>query len=146
MATMWSCACGAVNLARSRICDACGADRGGTTKAAKAWTDPDPLRCMWIDSGRRCLMLGSVGTKVLRCGWHHAVLSSPRLGQEYEEFERWCLILLEAPYCSAWTHAPVSDLWAAVHGETALIETQPCRVRSCAVTPASYPAAVSAGR
>ena len=52
MATMWSCSCGAVNLSRTRICDACGVERPRRKTAAKTATDESD-RCTRIDGGRR---------------------------------------------------------------------------------------------
>ena len=89
-------------------------------------------RCTWnlTSPDRRCHMPGAIGTKSPRCAWHSFALADPRLTDEFEEFERWALALLEARYCAPWTHHRVDALWQAVRGVASLPYTGTACLRS----------------
>jgi len=60
------------------------------------------------------------------------------MAEDFDEFERWCGALLEAPYCCLWTHYPVVALWNSVQGRPPLAEqprARPCALRSCSEAP-----------
>ncbi len=103
--------------------------------------------CSW--SGREgCVFLATIFPVAMRdyktgknlrpgyCGWHYETLQSPRLGQEYDEFERFVLYR-RAHYCTQFSHHEVRYLWDTIQGlrrGSAFHErdvSQPCRQNDC---------------
>lgn len=91
--------------------------------------------CTWVMLGRSCRMPGTVTGQRALCTWHLVMsTSSARRADDFDEFERWVLSLLDAKYCCLWTHYPARALWNAVQGRPALAEPpapQACAVVSC---------------
>lgn len=134
MARLWKCECGWKNRDSNQQCDDCKRARPEDAAVVATTRDADGWKCVWFSRGQRCRMPGTIGNQQggFRCSWHYNLLTNPRLAEEFEEFERWVLMLVEVPYCSVWTHDPVEALWAAVHGERPLPPfPQPCRLLSC---------------
>jgi hypothetical protein len=135
-------------MARTRAPRQPGDDSFQPTPAKTVAWEP----CAWKTHGRPCLMIATLWlqptgnyefdkfgqiTKVLRpgyCGWHFECLSSPRLSDDYEEFERMQTIWLKRPYCNQFVHHPANYVWEALRGdghEGERLTVTPCNAHDC---------------
>lgn len=114
----------------------------------KAW---EP--CAWKTHGQPCQLIATIWkeptgnyefnqfgqvTKVLRpgyCGWHFECLSSPRLADDFEEFERMQTVWLKRPYCNQFVHHPAAYVWEALRGRERPMHERltvtPCNAADC---------------
>lgn len=110
--------------------------RGAEDDFLPATTEPFSIiqQCAWKTMGLRCQMLATIWThptgnyefdkfgnvtKVIRpgyCGWHYECLLSPRLADDFEEFERLQVYWLRRPYCNQFVHHPADYVFDALHG------------------------------
>lgn len=151
----WRCeVCGVVNLEGQRSCESCGREPASTA----VQSDPAPVTttrepCAWKTNGRACQMVATIWkepignykfnkfgqvTGVLRpgyCGWHFECLSSPRLADDFDEFERLQTIWLKRPYCNQFVHHPADYVWQALRGHLRAPEdrmtVRPCNAHDC---------------
>jgi hypothetical protein len=77
-------------------------------------------------------------TKVLRpgyCAWHYECLATPRLSDDFEEFERLQIAWLRAPYCNQFVHHAASYVWDAMRGAyrdgNERVTATPCEAADC---------------
>ena len=150
----WVChTCGVVNLDGQRACESCGRERVSApalpaSTEAVAWE-----QCAWTTSGRRCQLVATLWThptgnyefnkwgqvtKTIRpgyCIWHFECLSSPRLQEDFEEFERMQTIWLKRPYCNQLVHHPAEYVWSALRGiereRQDRMTVRPCNAHDC---------------
>lgn len=97
--------------------------------------------CTWTTDGHPCQL---VATNYLReygdpnpgyCLWHYDCLHTPRLADDFPEFERWCALWAKQRTCGQFSHHPVAYLWEAVRGRfvepAARLVVQPCVASTC---------------
>jgi Zn-finger in Ran binding protein and others len=128
----WECPdCQTHNRAAKRACVRCGHERL-VGLAAPPLRSALETRCTWEHRGLRCFLPAGIGTKTPRCTWHTFTRNRPALAEDYDEFERWVMMLHAAAYCAPWTHARAASLWLAVRGERPLEDhALPCASSSC---------------
>lgn len=136
MAKVWTCSCGAMNEGR-RPCESCSRPYQGFSGPARRQIDTTPTwdrDCQWSAKAGRCRMRATIqesGGKQF-CQWHYCCSHEPRLADDYEAFEEFCLDLLIRNHCTVWTHYRVSFLWAAITGtEPPISEPTACGQRGC---------------
>jgi len=152
----WMCrTCGVINLDGQRACESCGHERHPTAPLAvpdaehsQAW---EP--CVWKTNGRSCQFIATlwvqpVGnyefnkfgqvTKIVRpgyCIWHFECLRTPRLQDDFDEFERMHAIWLKRPYCNQFVHHPAVYVWSALRGAyrrpSERLTVTPCNAHDC---------------
>lgn len=153
----WRChRCGVINLEGQRACESCGREPHATPvepphPAAQTWES-----CAWTTQGHPCQLIATLGvqpvgnyafnkfgqiTNVLRpayCSWHFECLSSPRLTEDFDEFERMHRVWLEKPYCNQLVHHPAAYVWEALRGRerpmSERLVVTPCRAHDCWVS------------